>query len=155
MFCENFAFFAKLFFDDNFAFRLFAKNAKIFALFAKFRLNLFREKVRNFCEKQISKFRKKNHGSISYDIIKPLMLSSQSKEFQSFFCAIDCSCYSTIGLCRVFFLENIFREILHHFRNFSPFSFFGKKCEILRNSLRNKNENFRIFWRIGKDVYRF
>ena len=59
MFCENFAFFAKLFFDDNFAFRLFAKNAKIFALFAKFRLNLFRKKLRNFCEKQISKISQK------------------------------------------------------------------------------------------------
>ena len=105
MFCENFAFFAKLFFDDNFAFRLFAKNAKIFALFAKFRLNLFRKKLRNFCEKQISKISQKNHGSISYDIIKPLMLSSQSKEFHSFFCVINCGSYNTYGFRKIIFGE--------------------------------------------------
>jgi len=52
-----------------------------------------------------------------YDIIQFQILSYQSKEFHKFFCAINCCSYNK-------------RK---------------KKFEISRKSLRNANENFRIF----------
>mgnify|MGYP000188342821 CR=1 FL=1 len=46
------------------AFPSIKKNAKIFAFFAKFRFNLFREKLRNFREKENAKISRKNNAKI-------------------------------------------------------------------------------------------
>ena len=74
------------------------ENAKFFVFFAKFRFYLFREKMRNFCDirnaKILKKIRKRTY--YNYDIIKLLMLSSQSREFHKFFCAISCCSYILI-----------------------------------------------------------
>ena len=97
------------FFREYFVFRSFAKTAKIFAFFTKFRFNLFREKMQKFsrnkkCKHLAKPFRHKceifaNFSSnifqikereiINYDIIKLQMLSSQSREFHKIICTIN------------------------------------------------------------------
>ena len=64
------------------------------------------------------------------DIIQLLMLSSQSREFQKKFCAINCCSDNNYGFMRNFFFswyfENNFLEISHRFLFFSRTFFFAE-----------------------------
>ena len=91
-----------------FAFRSFAKSAKIFTLicFAK-KPKISRKK--NKCENFARKY---GREIINYDIIKLLMLSSQSREFHKFFCATNCCSNGLRGifLSLNYFLKTIFAK---------------------------------------------
>ena len=85
-----------------------------------------------------------------YDLIKLLMLSSQSREFHKFFCAgkfFNCCSYTTF--------RRISRKV--SLLNFAQFAkiIFAKKFEISRKSLRNTIENFRIFSHFGNPTVLF
>ena len=67
----------------------------------------FCEKTRKFSEKnkdencgakKMRNFAKKNTEIINYDIIKLLMLSSQSREFHKCVCVINCCRYGFRGI---------------------------------------------------------
>ena len=79
----------------------------------------FCEKTRKFSEKnkdencgakKMRNFAKKNTEIINYDIIKLLMLSSQSRAFKNFVCAINCFSYKTYGFLRIFFAKLFFAK---------------------------------------------
>ena len=88
---------------------------------------IFEENSGLFRSQRMRKFSRKKRNSlytgreiIYYDIIKLLMLSSQSREFNKFYCAIYCCSYNTYGLWRNFFRE-ISRNIYAPFRIFTNF----------------------------------
>ena len=65
---------------------------------------IFEENSGLFRSQRMRKFSRKKRNSlytgreiIYYDIIKLLMLSSQSREFNKFYCAIYCCSYNTYG----------------------------------------------------------
>ena len=114
-------------FDENFAvfaFRSPAKNAKIFPFFAKFRLNLFCEKLQN---KKCKNFAK---------LYMQKFLGKQNAKFcetnaRKIFCAINCFSYKN-------FFEDFFFS-----QNFPSFSQNLVKCEQKYSDFSFFRESFR------------
>ena len=101
----------------------FAKNAKISffshfvrlrkcrkVLFAKFRFNLFREKMQNFAKKY-------GREIICSDMIKLLMLSSESRECHKFFGQLIVAATTLIVFAKLY--SHRFRIFSYFLRNFS------------------------------------
>ena len=129
MFPENFSFFCNSFVRE--------KVRKYFRFFAKLSIDLFLEKndffrnkkCKNFAKNVIISRKKNNYGReiIDYDLIKLLMLSSQSSEFHKFFC---CS----YGFPQIFFRENIIREKVCEMRA-KTFPFFSRTISFAGNPI--------------------
>ena len=73
-----------------FAFRSLTKNAKIFAFFAKFRLNLLHEKSIILAKKRNEKFREQNNAKISLRFrIFTSLISGKNAKFREKDCEIQ------------------------------------------------------------------
>ena len=85
--------------------------------------------MQNFAKNVIISRKKNNYGReiIDYDLIKLLMLSSQSSEFHKFFC---CS----YGFPQIFFRENIIREKVCEMRA-KTFPFFSRTISFVGNPI--------------------
>ena len=102
-FRENFVFFAKHIFAENFAFFEFCLLAKILRKTWKFHKKIFWGKKWKSLEKNTEV------KIIDYDIIKLLMLSSQSREVHKLICTINRCSYGFRGI--LFFAKFCFHEL--------------------------------------------